>query len=247
MATLCVTTLLAVSLTLCLPTMPAGATGGEGPASSVAGVVAPTAKATPTLSGTTSGNASYEGRTAVTFGATVKAGSLAAAGHLRFMEGDVELGSVKLVDGVGVFTLPRDLPVGKHRLTLVFEPSEGTEDKVDAGAWGYTVTVKKTSASRAKTLDGKYCKAVQRVAKAKVTSIQGGSGPDKSEYRAYTKAAAADPSAKGERYWKFLRDVGSGVRLGKVATTSDAYLKYRDFKPSKARQHETKAITKCVG
>jgi hypothetical protein len=204
-------------------------------------------KRKPELSGSVSGDRSYFGRSAVTFGVNVKVWDRPAAGNVRFREGETQIGSARLKDGIAVYTLPKDLPVGKHRLDLVFEPSKATAADVEAGSWTYTVTVKKASASKAKTLASAHCKAIQRLSAAKVGTIKAGQGADRAEYRAYTKARSTDPSAKGKRYWQFLRDLGPGVLLGKSATTSAVYLRFTDFKPSTAQKYQTKALKRCVG
>jgi hypothetical protein len=203
-------------------------------------------KRAPELSGQVVGDVAYHGYSSATFGIMVKVEGRAAAGHLRVVEGETPIGSVKLQDGVAVYTLPDDLPVGKHELRLVFEPSEATEATVEQAVWTYDVKVKQPSAKRAKQLGTAYCAAVRRLAQAKVATIRGTQEANRSAYRSYTKVSAADTSRKGQRYWKFLRDAGPGVRLAKV-TSSSVYLKYRDFKPSTAQQYETKAIGNCVG
>lgn len=211
------------------------------------GVEVLAAKRTPELSGSVSGDESYLGRTAVTFAVHVTVDGRGAGGHVAFREGETQIGRVRLRDGIGVYTLPTDLPRGTHSLTLAFEPSAATADTVATAEWTYTVKVKKPSARRDKALKGGYCRALQTLAVAKVATIKGGAGPDRAEYRAYSKAAAKDPSAKGKRYWKFLRDLGPGVRLGKVGTSASVYLRYGDFKPSAAQKYQTKALATCVG
>jgi hypothetical protein len=237
-----------VSLLLTVPpTRAAGQPVSEGAASAVDGVVGRAEAKEPEMSGRASGDSSYKDHTAVTFGLSFTVNGRAAAGHLHFVDKDVEIGSVKLSKGIAVYTLPTDLAVGKHRLSLVFEPSEASAGKAKAMSQTYTITVKKTTAKRAKTLDSALCQAVQRLVKAKVTGIKGGTSADKSEYRAYNTVIAADRDAKGKRYWTFLRDIGPGADLGKVTSTASVYLKYRDFKPSTASKYESKAQTRCVG
>ncbi|MDR1151767.1 MAG: hypothetical protein LBK72_04705 [Bifidobacteriaceae bacterium] len=238
---------MACLVTAALPPMAAPGSALASPPGEGAGLGAVTAKKTPELSGSVSADRSYLGRTAVTFGLHVQVDGRGAVGHVSFREGETRIGRVRLRDGFGVYTLPTDLPRGKHSLTLAFEPSAATAETVDTAEWTYTITVKKPSASRDKKLAGEYCGALQLLAAAKVATIKGGIGPDRAEYRAYTKAAAKDPSAKGKRYWTFLRDLGPGVRLGKVATSASVYLRYGDFKPSTAQKYQTKALATCVG
>jgi hypothetical protein len=205
------------------------------------------AKATPELSGSVSGDTSYLGLSSVTFGIRVKVGPRVAAGHVVFREGEDRIGRVRLRDGIALYTLPKDLPRGTHSVTLAFEPSAATAEDVDSGEWDYTIKVKKPSAKQTKTLKSKYCRALQDLSAAKVGLIRGGARPDRAEYRAYTKAAKNDSNAKGSRIWKFLRDSGPGLRLGKVDSSASVYLGYRDIKPSAAQKYQTRAMTRCVG
>ncbi|MDR1426714.1 MAG: hypothetical protein LBJ08_03010, partial [Bifidobacteriaceae bacterium] len=128
-----------------------------------------------------------------------------------------------------------------------FEPARATKKKVASESWSFSVTVKKTTSHRAKTLSSRYCRAVQRLSKAKTAAIEGGPSSNRSEYRAYNAVAKADSGGKVKRYWQFLRDLGPGVDLAKVPSSSSVYLKYQDFKPSQAQRHQTKALARCVG
>jgi hypothetical protein len=210
-------------------------------------VISQDRKKTPSLSGTSNGDVSYEGYTSLTFGLSISVDGRPAGGHLLVVEGTEEINSVKLSSGIAIFTLPKDLERGVHSLDLVFEPSQASQDTVEPGTWRYTIRVKKPSEKKAETLSSRYCRAVQRLSRAQVEAVQGGVEAAQTTYRAYTKVIAAERDAKAERYWKFLRDSGPGLELRKVASSQSVYVKYRDFKPSTAQRYESKAQTRCVG
>ncbi|MDR1426781.1 MAG: hypothetical protein LBJ08_03365, partial [Bifidobacteriaceae bacterium] len=71
------------------------------------GVVA--AKATPKLTGVTSGDKSYHGYTSVTFGLNLEVNGRPAAGHVYFREGKTQIASIRLKGGTAIYSLPKDL------------------------------------------------------------------------------------------------------------------------------------------